>query len=311
MAEGEIAHFDFSTDVVGLGEGSEEWKVLRDKVRKACEERGCFVVKYDKNVGEEREELLKGTEELFRLPEDAKKKHDSPCRFNGYYRSPFSSLHESFGIDASHRPDAARDFSLLMWPPHGNPTFREALQSVSSKMLELNLIVLKLICESFGLGDYYTVLEQGKQVTYRLTKYNSPPTKDPTTGLIAHTDKEFLTSLCQSGVQGLEILSNHGTWIPVSIPSGSFVIIVGDCLKAWSNGRLRAPKHRVIMREEKERYSWGLFLAPGEKLTIEVPRGLVDEDHPLRYRPFTYPNFLTFYNSSNFSDEALELFAGV
>ncbi|XAR73293.1 hypothetical protein NMG60_11007213 [Bertholletia excelsa] len=278
MAEGEIAHLDFSKDV-GLGEGSEKWKVLRDIVRKACEEQGCFVVKYDKNEGNEREELLKGTEALFRLPEDAKKKHDSPCRFNGYYRSPFSSLNETFGIDAAHRPDAARDFSFLI----------EALQSVSSKMLELNLIVLKMIWESFGLGDYYTVLEQGKQVTFR----------------VPHLP------LCQSGVQGLEILSNQGTWIPVSIPSGSFVIIVGDSLKAWSNGRLRAPTHRVIMREEKERYSWGLFLAPGEKLTIEVPRGLVDKDYPLRYRPFTYPNFMTFYNSSNFSGEALELFAGV
>ncbi|XP_057513217.1 probable 2-oxoglutarate-dependent dioxygenase AOP1 [Actinidia eriantha] len=131
-------------------------------------------------------------------------------------------------------------------------------------------------------------------------------------GLIPHTDKNFLTILCQNEVQGLEVLSREsGNWVRLMIPQGFFVILVGDSLKAWSNGKLHAAKHRVTMKGDKERFSFGLFLSPKEDATIEVPQTLVDKDHPLLYRPFTYSDFLNFYSSNIFSDDALHLFAAI
>lgn len=81
-------------------------------------------------------------------------------------------------------------------------------------------------------------------------------------------------------------------------------------MKAWSNGRLHAVTHRVMMGGDRERYSFGLFAVPKEDVEIEVPAELVDTDHPLRYRPFNYGQYFDFYTSS-LKDNALEVFAGV
>lgn len=43
--------------------------------------------------------------------------------------------------------------------------------------------------------------------------------------------------------------------------------------------------------------------------TIQVPEELLDDDHPPRYRPFTYPEYMSFF-MKNISDDALEVYAG-
>jgi len=69
--------------------------------------------------------------------------------------------------------------------------------------------------------------------------------------------------------------------------------------QAWSNGRLHAVTHRVMLRGEKERYSFGLFANPKEEMNIEVPHELVDNQiHPLRYRPFTYGHYFNNFVSN-------------
>lgn len=69
-------------------------------------------------------------------------------------------------------------------------------------------------------------------------------------------------------------------------------------------------RHRVVMNGDKDRYSCGMFVLPGDTVTIEVPEELVDNDHPLRYRPFTYSDYMSFF-TSNICDDALEVYAGV
>ena len=70
-------------------------------------------------------------------------------------------------------------------------------------------------------------------------------------------------------------------------------------------------RHRVVMNGggDKDRYSCGSFLVPEETVTIKVPEELVDDDHPLRYRPFTYPGYMSYF-ISNIRDDALEVYAG-
>ncbi|KAI4337364.1 hypothetical protein L6164_015792 [Bauhinia variegata] len=134
--------------------------------------------------------------------------------------------------------------------------------------------------------------------------------KESNQGLVPHTDKSSLTILCQNEVQGLEVLSKQGKWIPLNIPRGVFVVIVGDVLKAWSNGRLHAVTHRVMMRGDKDRYSIGFFAVPKEEMEIEVPHELVDEQHPLLYHPFKYGQYFYYY-ASTLREDALQVFAGV
>ncbi|MED6209069.1 hypothetical protein PIB30_051132 [Stylosanthes scabra] len=81
---------------------------------------------------------------------------------------------------------------------------------------------------------------------------------------------------------------------------------------AWSNGRLHAAKHRVTMKGEKTRYSFALFTMPMDESKNEVPPELVDGNtHPLRYKPFTYGDFIKYFLSTLDNENALGVVAGL
>lgn len=47
------------------------------------------------------------------------------------------------------------------------------------------------------------------------------------------------------------------------------------------------------MKGDKPRYSFALFSTT--KDTIETPKELVDDEHPLQFKPFDYMGLLQFY----------------
>lgn len=63
-------------------------------------------------------------------------------------------------------------------------------------------------------------------------------------------------------------------------------------LQAWTNGRLYSPYHRVMMSGSKTRYSATFFSTPKEGYIIKALEELVDEEHPLLYKPFDYSEYL-------------------
>lgn len=72
-------------------------------------------------------------------------------------------------------------------------------------------------------------------------------------------------------------------------------------MKAWSNDRLRSCYHRVTVDPSKERYSIVLFAFVSG--VIETPKELVDDEHPLKYKPFDHLGLIKFFASSNVSDK--------
>ncbi|BAT78210.1 hypothetical protein VIGAN_02086000 [Vigna angularis var. angularis] len=185
---------------------------------------------------------------------------------------------------------------------------------MSLKMSEISLIVLKMIMEGYSVSqNYISDIESIKSSnTIRFNKYKASANNNDYDQVtrFPHTDKNSLTFLWDNGVQGLQLLSKTGKWTEITIPQHGFVVLVGDILKAWSNDRLHAATHRVEVSGERERYSFGVFAEPKEEGIVE-PRELVDDTlHPLRYRPFNYGKFLSYY-ASNLKDDALQVFAGL
>ncbi|KAL9440134.1 hypothetical protein AB3S75_018903 [Citrus x aurantiifolia] len=308
----EIPFLDFSGEVLD-DFTDERWREMCGQVRDALETHGFFVMYHDKIPKSLREDMFKAMNALFDLPEETKSKYASSKPYRSYMgESPAVPLHQSFGIDNEPGIDVdttAQAFTNLMWP-QGNPSFCETLKSVTSKMLELNHTILKMVFESFGTGKLYVPHIQGSITLFRLMKYKLSPNNEAAVGLIPHTDKNVLSILCENNVHGLEILNKDGVYVPVGVPDNASVVIVGDTLKAWSNGRLKAPKHRVMMSGNKERYSFGSFSMPKEGVATEVPNELVDDDHPLVYRPFKFSEFMAYF-VNNISDDALEIYAGI
>ncbi|ESW09059.1 hypothetical protein PHAVU_009G096800 [Phaseolus vulgaris] len=310
-----IPCFDFCKGGMGvLEEGSEEWKEMSKNVREACESHGCFFLKCDDIIPKSLfEEMFNNMKALFDLPEETKQKHVSPKPYRGYTgKNTLIPIFESFVVDDIPLSDTAEAFTNLMWP-QGNPPFSQTLKTMSLKMLELSFLILKMIVEDYDLPQHY-ILDVEKLnacSSSRLMKYEVPEkNEDSKNSTVAHTDKNGLTILCQN-VQGLQVLSRTDKWIELEIPQNGFVVIVGDILKAWSNGRLHPVTHRVVLNGEEERYSFVLYTMPKEETNIEVPHELVDEkSHPLRYHSFNFGEYMSYF-LSDFKEKSIEMFAGL
>ncbi|EEF46345.1 probable 2-oxoglutarate-dependent dioxygenase AOP1 [Ricinus communis] len=282
---------DFSNS--DLRPGTATWDLVKSQVRKAAEEYGCFQALFNK-IPEEIQKATNGAlEELFQLPLETKKCNVSEKPFHGYLGSSSSavSLYESLGIVEPDIYEKVENFINVLWP-EGNVKVSKILHSFSEPVLELDQIIRRMIVESLGVEKY---LEEHMKSTYyflRVAKYQTPQTTEKKTGLRAHTDKNTLTIFYQNQVDGLEIQTRNGDWIPVKFSPNSLVILFGESLKAWTNGRLYSPFHRVMMAGSEPRYSAVFFSVPKEGYIIKALEELVDEDHPLQYNPFDYSEYL-------------------
>lgn len=70
--------------------------------------------------------------------------------------------------------------------------------------------------------------------------------------------------------------------------------------------------HRVMMRGDEARYSIGLFSVPKAGYLIKAPEEMVDEEHPLLFKPYDHIKFLEFYytEAGQRSPSALKAYCG-
>ncbi|PPS05085.1 hypothetical protein GOBAR_AA15585 [Gossypium barbadense] len=243
-----------------LERGTNGWYRLCKKVREACEIFGCFEVVYDTISTEVREEMFRLMKELVEVPVERKQKNTSPLPYHGWVGpcAQVSLLYEGFGLGDVADYDSVRNFAQLMWP------------------------------EGDSLKIKYTT-------SMRMMKYMTPPPGECEIGLFAHTDKPVSTIICEDQIPGLEIEVNDGRWIKLTnLSPSSFVFMVGDPLKAWSNGRLKSTNHRVMMSGDKDRFSIAAFIMPNEGTIIKTPKELIDEEHPQLFKDFDFMKFFFF-----------------
>ncbi|PON89431.1 Oxoglutarate/iron-dependent dioxygenase [Trema orientale] len=275
-----------------LNPGSESWELARKDVQRAFEEYGCFIVLYEMS-SEFRSTLFGALEELFDLPTETKMKNKYEKPLNGYVgQNPVVPLHESLGIDNATTKEGTQFFTNLMWP-HGNDRFSESAHSFAQVAAEIDEIVTRMIFESYGVEKYYESYAGSITYLLRVLKHKAPQGDDPQLGFVAHTDKSFTTVLYQDQNNALEVETKNGDWIKVELSPSSFVVFAGDALMAWSNDRIVSPSHRVVVSGKEDRYTLAQF-SFGDGM-VEVPKELVDEEHPLKYKPFSHLGLLGFY----------------
>ncbi|KAG9136238.1 hypothetical protein Leryth_003847 [Lithospermum erythrorhizon] len=277
--------------------GSHIWHQVKDQVHLALENYGCFEASFDAIPSELKSATLSGIEELFNLPLETKLKNTSKQPYHGYIgQHPMMPLYESMGFDDAHILERVETIAHQFWP-QGNPSFCKNIQSLSEKLSELDKIIRRMALESLGLNKYIDEHMESTNYLLRVMKYTAPQTNHSQLGLSAHTDKNIVTILCGNQVNGLEVETKDGEWIEVNPEPGHFVVIIGDPLLAWTNGRLHSPKHRVMMTGNDARYSAGLFSVPKAGYVIKAPEELVDEEHPMLFKPYDHVEFMKFYYS--------------
>ncbi|KAJ8433493.1 hypothetical protein Cgig2_018027 [Carnegiea gigantea] len=279
--------------IVNVKPGSSSWISTCKRIREALEDYGCFVAIYDKVSFNLHNEVFSVIQKMFELPPEVKARNISNIPYHGYYKpGPIMPLLESFGIEDVTLHDKTQSFTNLLWP-HGNQPFCEAVHEYAKQVSELERMVTKMVFESYGVEKYLDSHLNSTTYLLRIAKYGAPQEEEGTIGGVAHTDKNFITILHQNDVDGLEVQTKDGHWVPYEAFPHSFVVMAGEVFLAWSNNRVHAPLHRVTMKGNKPRYSVALFSR--SKDTIETPKELVDDEHPLLFKPFDYMRLLKFY----------------
>ncbi|KAL5575735.1 hypothetical protein UlMin_017434 [Ulmus minor] len=293
VVEAKLPVLNFSGDT--LNPGTESWELARKNVQRALEEYGCFEVLFDEISSEFRNNMFGSLQELFDLPTETKMQNKYEKPLNGYVgQNPIIPLHESLGIDNATSLEGTQFFTNLIWPSGGNARFSESAHSFAKIAEKIDQIVTRMVFESYGVEKYYE--SYTKSITYllRLLKNKAPNGGDSQLGFVAHTDKSFTTILHQiNQVNALEVQSKNGDWIKVELSPSSFVVFAGDALMAWSNERIISAIHRVVVSGSEDRYSLAQF-SFGDGI-VEVPKELVDDEHPLKYKPFDHLGLLRFF----------------
>ncbi|KAL5729448.1 hypothetical protein ACHQM5_002398 [Ranunculus cassubicifolius] len=268
-----------------LKPGTSSWCSIRTQVRQALQEYGCFEAVFIDFSQDLHTAMFEALKDLFDLPAETKSSNNLDEPFQAYNgSSPHMPLSESMAINHVLDTDRLQAFTNLMWPPHGSSDFCESVQSFVSQVADVEQMVKRMVFESFGVADNFDSMQESSCYLLRVMKYRAPQMNENSLGFITHTDLSFVTILCQNDVNGLEIQTRDGEWISVMPSASSFVVIIGDAFMAWSNGRLYSPPHRVVMNEGETRYSMGLFSF--SKSIVQIPEQLVDEEHPLLFKPF-------------------------
>ncbi|MBV1799955.1 isopenicillin N synthase family oxygenase [Siccirubricoccus sp. G192] len=200
---------------------------------------------------------------------------------------------------------AGRRFRGMNQWPKDLPGFRELVLDYARAMEGLGLRLAPLYAVALGLApDFFADKFREPMFTLRMTHY---PQQDPVGGeeewgLAPHSDTSFMTILAQNRVPGLSLRLPDGTWVDAPAPEGAFLVNGGMMLRRWSNERFLATPHRVTNRSGQERYAIPFFLDADYDARIAPLPTCVDAEHPAKYPPFTYLDFMTEYTSANYAE---------
>jgi len=256
-------------------------------VRTAATEVG-FMTVYNTDISSQQvENLLSMYQRFFLLPESSKSMVDMANTKSN--RGWGKSGAEQVSVDAN--PDykqvydcgselAANDplakltyYAPNLWPeqPAG---FRKTVVDYYQQACAVSLKLLSAIAVSLGENpDYFAKAFDKPMALMRGNYYPVRPSgaTEDDFGIAEHTDYGCLTLLATDGTSGLEAKMRDGSWQPVCVPPGEFVINFGEMLEFWSGGKVIATPHRVP-GSNHERLSVPLFFNPRHDVNV-APEG--------------------------------------
>lgn len=123
-------------------------------------------------------------------------------------------------------------------------------------------------------------------------------------GISPHRDAGYLTILLQDDdCHSLQVWKD-GDWITVHPIPGAFTINTGDMAQIWSNGKYKAPLHRVLTHNSKERYSSPFFYNPSYDALIEP---ILKENEEALYHPCLWGYFRAVRFAGDLTDLGVEI----
>jgi isopenicillin N synthase-like dioxygenase len=207
-------------------------------------------------------------------------------------------------LDPAHpRADA-----FNRWPEIDG--FRDAMSAHFDACSELADRAVALVLDALGLVDTDTRRGDRTTSSMRLNRYTvgDPVPAGERDGLADlgdvalghHTDSGVLTLLLQDDAGGLQAQSPEHGWIDVEPRPGTIVVNLADCMQVWTNDRYRAAVHQVTTMGSSDRLSIPYFSNPRRDCIVEAIPDIADG--PVRYRPFSWREFIAARGADNYAD---------
>ncbi|KAK1368431.1 Gibberellin 2-beta-dioxygenase 8 [Heracleum sosnowskyi] len=264
-------------DLSMLGLGESEREKCKAEIAKASQEWGFFQVV---NHGISDEILVKMTSEQA----DVFKKsfHEKEMCFPaGTYRwgTPSATcLPQLSWSEAFHVPlidiSGLGDFTSI------STTMEQFATTVS----ELAQKLAEILAEKLGHKPTFFIENCVPSTCYlRMNRYPPCPIHE-ISGLMPHTDSDFLTILHQDQIGGLQLVKD-GKWFAVKPNPKALIINIGDLFQAWSNDVYKSVEHRVVTNKLEERFSTAYFLCPSYETRIQSCM------EPSVYKQFSFREF--------------------
>ena len=195
--------------------------------------------------------------------------------------------------------------ALNRWPDN-LPGFRENVLAYSVALEGLGKKLLPVIATALSMPpDFFDGGFEKPLVNLQLNYYPHQPHFDGTQyGLAPHTDRGFITILCQAKVPGLEIRTVDGRWVIAPILPGHFLVNTGDLLRHWTNDVFLSTPHRVINLSGDERHSIPFFYKPDLPTVVECIPSCQSDESPAKYPPTTVLEFYDWFVKRNYPDVA-------
>lgn len=295
-------------------------KAVAQKIGKACEEIGFFVVVNHGIPSDVIDAAWNQTLDFFDLPLDEKKKYVSedeaknPYGYsvlggeqlsrgkeleNGNHSKQMGDLKEMYQMGPKN-PDAGM-------PPRNLPdkpgNFAEAWEAYYENANQLAQRLLRAFAMALELPEDWFVGKTDKHVSaLRSNNYPDQANMVVPEGSIrcsAHTDYGTLTIL-KSGGPGLQVSKDveNICWHDVPFVENGFVINLGDLMRRWTNDRWSSTLHRVVNPPKEKAATWGRRLAIAffhnlnKDAMVEAIPSCVSKERPALYDSIVAGEFL-------------------
>ncbi|KAK4438137.1 2-oxoglutarate-dependent dioxygenase 19 [Sesamum alatum] len=241
------------------------------------------------------EELMRAvidvTNEFFNLPEEEKPEFQpenvlEPIRYGTSFNT------------AKEKVFSWRDFlKVFVHPefhcPDKPQPLREVLMEYCERSRQVVRKLLKGISQSLGIEETEMEKSLGLNSSLQIfiaNLYPRCPDPDTAVGIAPHSDQGLLTLLIQNQVAGLQ-LQHKGNWVNVTALPNSIMVVIGDHLEIFSNGKYKSVLHRAMVNNEKTRISIAMFNGPSVDTVVSPAARLLRTQAPA-YVPMKYKDYL-------------------
>lgn len=313
--------------IINLATTSEE-EVVR-QVAFACNEFGFFQIINHGISSELIDRYLECCQEYFALPLETKLQWKrSAGNARGFFNDELTQQKRDWKEALDVGVPGSRDWSIEDDSPENKcldgwnqlpsedvlPNFRTTISKYFDELSVLADRIAVIMAKGLGQTENSQIIKGLRESHssylranyYPLCDEQAPDGSTPL-GISPHRDAGFLTILLQDiDCHSLQVLKNDN-WVTIHpADKYAFTINTGDMAEVWSNGKYKAPLHRVLSNEKKLRYSTPFFYNPKYDELVQ-PLQNEGSDSPLKFDNVLWGYFRAIRFAGDLTDLGVEI----